>query len=468
MSHSTPIPQPKLNQGQNQVADDYFAFLMSSDPFFVISGPAGTGKTFLMNHLSNGGMQIYHDACKLMGTAPQFDEVHFTATTNKAAEVLETSIGKPVMTVHSFLSLKVKENWKTGKTEITKTNNWRIRRNMILFIDECSMIDTQLFNLLLETMVDSKIVFVGDHSQMAPVSEDLSPLYKHVKPENFGVLTEPVRNAGTTALVDLCAQLRDTVETGIFKPIAEVPGIIDYLDDTSMPVELTQSFQDMDPSARILCYTNARTQEYNEFVRDDVRSLPPEITPGDIMVVASAYQMGKVSLSVERELKVVSVGPIEEDRSCSDIMGDEPILYRKVSFTNPNDQGLIEGIRVAVNQQVVAWAAKTYAKARMWSSYFETKGAYLDLRDKAACTVYKSQGSTYDMVFIDLGNIGTSYDSQQVARMLYVAVSRARSRVCFYGRLPSRYYDSKGVPLWTVTSGQPESLESSSPETNAA
>ncbi len=71
--------------------------------------------------------------------------------------------------------------------------------------------------------------------------------------------------------------------------------------------------------------------------------------------------------------------------------------------------------------------------------YFKLKNEYPDLRAADASTVYKAQGSTYDTSFIDVGNIGECNRPDVVARMLYVAVSRARKRVVFYGDLPSKY-----------------------------
>lgn len=456
-------PPPALNQGQREAADKFFDFLMSTDPFFVVSGPAGTGKTFLMNYLSNKGLQTYHDACTLIGIKPEYTETHFTATTNKAAEVLEESIGKPVQTIHSFLCLKVQENWKTGKTDITRTANWRVRRNLVLFIDECSMIDSGLFKELLESFVSCKIVFVGDHAQMAPVGEDLSPIYQSVSMNNFTCLFEPVRNAGQPALMALCDQLRETVETGVFRPMRPVPGVIDYLDNNQMPQELTAVFTDPNPPARVLCYTNSRTMEYNGFIRSEVRGLPPEISVGDTMVVASTYQQGSLNLPVEREVTVTQVSDVLEDHNWAEVLGNHPIYYRLVSFSQYPSQNGEPYIRVALDRPLVDQAIKAYGKRKDFSSYFNLKGMYLDLRDKAACTVYKSQGSSYDTVFIDLGNIGTSYDAKQVARMLYVAVSRARHRICFYGQLPGRYYNSQG-PLWITENGSQESSPSSPDE----
>tara|TARA_R110000850_G_scaffold233967_1_gene358809 strand:- start:13187 stop:14581 length:1395 start_codon:yes stop_codon:yes gene_type:complete len=462
----------QLNNGQEAASVAFAQFLFSDSPFFVISGPAGTGKTFLMNYLSNKGLQDYTDGCALIGIKPVYTETVFTATTNKAAEVLETSIGKPVQTIHSYLGLKVRENYKTGKTDIEKSNTWRVRSNKVVFIDECSMIDSNLFKFLLEGFTDSKIVFVGDHAQMAPVGETLSPIYTEVSLGNFAALFEPVRNAGSPALIALCDQLRDTVETGIFKPMAEVPGVIDYLNDDQMEAAIMHEFQDLDPSARVLCYTNERVQMFNDHIRTDVRHRNDPLTPGDTVVVARAFQLGKTTLSVERELVISSVSEAKYNHDFDLILGEfGPLVYVDVGFrgfsANPDD-GSQFTLPVCLNTSHLDYVLKHYSSRKNWRDFYDLRNSFLDIRDKAACTVYKSQGSTYDTVFVDIGNIGTSFDAQQVARMLYVAVSRARTRVCFYGQLPARYHSTNGVPAWTRNPGPKSSPTTSVPETVVA
>jgi ATP-dependent exoDNAse (exonuclease V) alpha subunit len=61
--------------------------------------------------------------------------------------------------------------------------------------------------------------------------------------------------------------------------------------------------------------------------------------------------------------------------------------------------------------------------------------SWIDLRAAYAQTINKSQGSTYDKVFIDLDNVSRCHVGDQIARMMYVGVSRARSQVIFTGDL---------------------------------
>lgn len=66
---------------------------------------------------------------------------------------------------------------------------------------------------------------------------------------------------------------------------------------------------------------------------------------------------------------------------------------------------------------------------------FDEVSNWIDLRAQYSCTVNKAQGSTFDKVFIDLNDISGCNNGNQIARMLYVAVSRARETVYFYGDL---------------------------------
>ena len=63
----------------------------------------------------------------------------------------------------------------------------------------------------------------------------------------------------------------------------------------------------------------------------------------------------------------------------------------------------------------------------------------MDLRFPYASTIHKAQGSTFDEVLIDLGSFRVCDDPDVAARLLYVAISRAKHRVSFYGKLPKKY-----------------------------
>ena len=433
-----------LTKDQQKGADAFFKFLFSPAKTFILSGGAGVGKTYLMAHLKNNMHKRYNEACALLGEPVKYKNVIFTATTNKAAEVLENTINEPVMTIHTCLHLTVEENFKTGKTSTKRTNKWAPINNAIVFIDEASMIDSTLYAEILRTCLKCKIIFVGDHAQMAPVKEQISPIYSGVDDKNFIFLSEPIRNADSPALMNLCTQLRDTVENNIFNPIKEIPGHIEYLNNQQMQNKIDTIFLPENADARILCYTNKRVQSYNEHIRQ-LRGKSAILEPGDVMVVAQSYADKGITLSVEREVLVKSVEPqtltcrfnIQEPHEL-----DLEYYHARVKSFDA-DHSLY--VKIAKDPLYLDSLLKRMAKKKLWQEYYTAKNAFVDLRGKEACTIYKSQGSTYHTVFMDIGNIGTSYNTKQVARMLFVGASRATTKLYLFGKLPGKYNQTVNV-----------------------
>lgn len=425
----------QLNQVQEAAVSAVFDFLLSSDKEFNVSGPAGVGKTFLMKYIMKNVIREYEEACHLMGATPISFDVHLTATTNKAAEVLQQATGFPAATIHSHMNLKVVDDYKTGATKISRTNAWTVHSKQLIFIDEASMIDSELHKYILAgTDATCKIVYVGDHCQLAPVFETISPVYRN--PKHFVVLTEPVRNAGQPALVDLCNQLRDTVETLQFRPIKPVPGVVDYLDDAAAKAFIDSHFDQERVDSRILCYSNNRVQEYNQYIRD-LRSYPAQFTAGELVINNSGIQLGQTFLRVEQELLVKNVGSTE--RIVLDEKDPNAVLdVYNITLSLPNGTGHVAA-KIPLDPDHAKALMKYYAGLKQWPTFFKIKNSYPDLRQKDAATVYKAQGSTYETAVLDLSNIGKCNQPDQVARMLYVGASRATTRLLLYGQLPPRY-----------------------------
>jgi hypothetical protein len=421
-----------LNQGQNEAAEAFFEFLFSPDPSFIISGPGGVGKTHLMSYLIDRVMPQYFDTCRLMGIEPEYEEVVMTATTNKAAEVLAVATQRPTSTVHSFLNLKVSDDFATGQSKLTKTSMWTVHEKKIIFIDESSMIDGALLQMIKEGTHKSKIVFVGDHCQLAPVMEPISPVYK--TPSPFYVLTEPMRNANQPALMAVCEQLRETVQSGEFKPIQIIPGVIDLLDDTQMQAEILNTFRTQTVDSRILAYTNNRVMMYNDFIRQ-ARQLPEEYTIGEYLVNNSAIRLKGGMLSVEEE---VTITDLAQNKTQIFIEDNVPFEFREATLSSRIGE-VYHGVKLPCDRTHFDALLKYYKKRKDWPRYFNLKNGYPDLRQRDAATVHKAQGSTYDTVFIDLTNISTCHNPNSAARMLNVAFSRPRSRIFLYGNLAPKY-----------------------------
>ena len=429
MTSTVPIV---LNQGQKEASQAFYKFLFNDDKEFIISGPGGTGKTLLMGHLIDTILPEYHQTCKMMGITPEYDSVEMTATTNKAAEALSLATNRPTNTIHSFLNLKVQDNYETGTQLLSRTGNWIVHQRKIIFIDECSMIDSPLKSAINEGTHGCKIVYVGDHCQLAPVKETLSPIYSLGLP--FYELTEPMRNAGQPALMALCKQLRNTVETMDFQPIKIVPGVIDWLEGPSMEAKLKSVFQTQANDSRLLAYTNKQVVGVNDYIRE-ARALGHEYTTGEALISNSAMRMKTRMLSVEEGVTILNQAANTE---LIPILPDVSLEVRRTALQS-NLGDIFNDVFLPVDRKHYSDLIRYFQQRKQWERYFYLKNTFPDLRQRDAATVHKAQGSTYDSVFIDLTNISTCNIPNQFSRMLYVAASRPRKNIVLYGDLADKY-----------------------------
>ena len=431
-----------LNQGQAACSDAFFKFLLGEGKIFRISGPAGVGKTFMMKHIMNKILPQYYDMCKLLGIDAIYNSIEMTATTNKAADQLSQATGRLCPTIHSFLGLKVKPDFNSGTTKLERIpSKWQIHTHKVIVIDEASMIDHQLKKHLYESTSNCKIVYVGDRDQLPPVFEDLSEVYKEDGP--LYELLEPMRNNGQPALMALCAQFRKTVQDQEFKPINIIPGVIDHLNDDQLVDVIEDIFNggpNSNQSARILAFTNERVITYNDHIRT-LRNMPDQFQEGETLVSASAVQFKTNALSVEEEVTITKIyrhTQVDID-AAHDVYMDVMEADIEGSLHGP-----IYNVKIPTNYGHFTGLIEHYRKNKRWKEYYELQEKYPMLRQKDASTVHKAQGSTYDSVIIDLTDISRCRKANELARMLYVAVSRPRTRIYFYGSLPEKY---GGTPI---------------------
>lgn len=425
-----------LNPEQQQAADDLYTFLFNNETEHRISGPGGTGKTRLMSYVINTLIPQYFDACKIMGIKPTFDSSALCATTNKAVDELSRATGLPASTIHSFLGLKVQADYGDGQNKLVRTKGWSPIHNKIIFIDESSMVDTPLKAEINNTTVNCKIVYIGDHCQLKPVKESISPVYAKGAPTSY--LTIPMRT-DIPELQALNEQLRETVETGVFKPIQIVPGIIDLLSDEEMEAELAAHFSHQNVEDRILAYSNSRVLNYNDHIRT-LRGLPDLITPGENLVNNSATMLSKGMINVETPVFIRDVKPDIEEVIL------EPATKTKLAVTMQvqvldisTSYDDFDGVKIPVDKTHYKNLIAHYRKLKAWDKMYHLTERYPDLRQRDAATVHKAQGSTYQTTFIDTANLSTCHQPDTAARLLYVAASRSRKRVVFYGELAQKY-----------------------------
>jgi exodeoxyribonuclease V len=251
----------------------------------------------------------------------------------------------------------------------------------------------------------------------------------------FYELTEQMRTSNP-ALQAVNEQLRETVKTGEFGPIQLVPGSIDHLTDDEMAEALQEYMLDPQHNNRILAYTNARVIQFNDHIRT-IRGLPNEWEEGETVINNSAIRHMGEQISVEEELTITHQSSNTFKHA---IQGDEETeievrrcdVESKIGYPLPN-------MLIPVDPNHYLALVKHYASVKNWKAMYHLKNNFPDLRQRDAATFHKAQGSSYDVVFIDLGNLSSCRQPDVAARMLYVAFSRARTRVFLHGELAPKF-----------------------------
>lgn len=415
-----------LSPSQYAAADAFQDFLLDPDENeFVISGFAGSGKSYLVSHL----VDLAYNQFQLLKafTNEGALNLYFTATTNKAAAVLAEMLGTDTSTIHSLLQLRVMNDYKTGRQVLKRSDRATVIKNALIFIDEASMINKELLQRIREYTYKCKVVYIGDPYQLTPVRENDSPVFTAVK--NHYHLTEIQRQAAQNPVIHLSGEYRAILDKTAKSWPELVPDNqhIFRVDGPEMKrlIDEKFSFPHGPDDYRVLAWSNDKVIQYNKYIR----SLYTQETfyeDGEY-VITNKPIVGPAQEVLAMTDAVLQIHTVNEEDEMYGIKGRWITLSRGMTIFQPYSWQEAQSLQ------------KHYAKHKDWQNYFAVKEQMADLRPAHALTCHKAQGSTYKEVFIDLDDIGRNTKWYEVARLLYVAITRASEKVYLYGNLPPRY-----------------------------
>lgn len=442
----------------------------------ALIGPAGTGKTYLVKAL------IEH--CSL-----SYSMIGLAAPTHKACRVLQESIALPnikVNTLQSDLGLRLNfnvENFNIANPPFDPRGRIKIGEYKLYIVDEASMINRGLCTFLEKTCKSNqcKIIYIGDDSQLAPVGEKYSSSLRGVKTYK---LSQIVRQEDDNPMRYLLELLRNDIKHRTFRfleYISKVPEQFDEGYTKGFRVASSKEFEEMVylnfnnenitknvDYCKIIGYTNLCVSGWNNFVRNAIvrDSNKAVITNNDLFIsyttLVDVFNQPIIKNSEEYIVHEI-VNYVHPKYDIKGFM----IKFQAIhggAITSPlfvidhTDTFSVQKYFQVSDQLInAAKAANSKVRAECWRTYYQFKESCLlltnivkrdgttlysrDLDYGFALTSHKSQGSTFDTVFVDVMDIvydkyGHPYtDAEEINRRLYVACSRAKNKLYLkYGK----------------------------------
>ena len=429
-------------------------FIISNhSQYLKFSGAAGTGKSTLLSQVLLY-LKNEHSNLKVAVASP----------TNKALKNIRLMANKALKTdasqyfafytLASILGLYLDINIHTGNDYLRAGFGERaICKYDLVIIDEYSMIDKKTLQDIIDAVQNRgiKVLFCGDPFQLPPVFEAM-PSVSNL-PISEIKLFDVVRYDGKLAVVAEEIRSNDTYQMFPYPFESSEDGtIVRHMNETTWKKVAQKYFTDkafaLDRnSVRFLAYTNKRCQELSSYVRNAIYgtelSLENPYLPDDLLIArAPVYREGSKDkyqqIAVNsQEFLVIKPGVL---------LTDDETGYRCWSvLVEPIDLENSEAIALKILDEDSAIANEKNIKQMQdklqRTKDYEDKNALKKKIDNAkkafdnvvygyGITVHKSQGSTFERVFVDVNNI---YSSNTKQKMLYTAVTRASSSIHVYG-----------------------------------
>lgn len=474
-----------LTSGQNGLLDELDKFLSDNSTCFLLKGYAGTGKTFMMNGLTDF----------LTETKRSF---RIAAPTGRAAKVISQKTKRKAYTIHKTIySGKDLKEFKVKDEDGTETFKFYYElkhnedpNNTIYIVDEASMLSNvysegEFFRFgsgyLLKDLINyinfdnndhnKKIIFIGDNAQLPPVNMNFSPaldgkyLQKHCNLVSSEFeLTEIVRQKAESGILHNATKIRQALKTNIFNQLdieINFKDISKTKHEDLLSKYLEACKNTIDEETIIVAYSNSLVKEYNDFVRNHFfPNQKNTITVSDkIILVSNNYNYPQMEL-LNGDFGIINkVSPTNESRTIKlkrknrrneTIEVSVPLTFRNVTITFTNEDFKKHEIECKIIENLL------YSHQRDLSSD-ELKALYIDFKirnDKLrsgtkefkdairsdvyfnalrikfgyAVTCHKAQGGEWANTFLNC-KTSMGYFNSSYFRWLYTGITRAKENL---------------------------------------
>lgn len=375
------------------------------EPWTCISGYAGSGKSTLVKFII-AALDI-----------PE-DEVCYVAYTGKAATVLKQKGCTNAMTAHKLLYWS--SPTATGKF-IFKPRTKLENHYQVIVVDEISMLPKSMWDLLLAHKI--YILALGDPGQLPPINKDED---NHVLDTPHVFLDEIMRQAQESEIIRLSMHVRegnpiatfkaDGAQVQIFTPDKIVNGMYTWAD-------------------QILCATNAKRTELNNYIRSQKGFDPTKPEIGD-KIISLRNHWNTLSTTGTWALTNGAIGTINnyniEKKYLPFYISQTPVDYMMTDMQLEDDDTFLQ---LPIDYQCFLTGAPSLTPRQ---SYLLGKNvnpnvppAPYEFAYAYAITTHKAQGSEWDKVLVFEESF--PYNKEEHRRWLYTAVTRAKEKLVLIG-----------------------------------
>lgn len=406
----------QLSEDQRKAWDKLMTWLPSSDPYFVLRGYPGTGKSTLM---------------KLLAQLPH--SFFFTAPTNKAAKVLTGIIGKPAKTTFSCLGLHMAQDEDELVMEYGRQPPYFPRKSK-LTIDEASMVGQKLYDFTDKVRQDFglKVLYVGDPAQLNPVKESRSPSWRATDDPACRAFLKKVMRFDSQ-LLHLSERIRDCmVRHHWVSPVLDDHDAnkgVHLISHRRFIAEIRQRERLSDfIDTKVVAWRNRTVNEYNAMIRKNL-GFDDEYNVGDLLLLAEPItEDGNIVAHIDDDFEIVGIQESSVGIRIEGMMEYIPVWALSVRGDSsrilniPRDREVLD--RILTYKSNVARKSQGLAKKAAWDSFWDTKNRFHAVRFNYALTAHRVQGTTLHTVFMDQQDILANPNKPEAFRALIVAATR--------------------------------------------
>lgn len=470
-----------FTNSQKEAVDGIIQFIATpfnaSNYIIGLVGAGGTGKTFITKYIIDNC--IYSNSV-----------IQCTSPTHKACRVFSEALdGKKVSTIQSVFGLRLDlklEDFNPENPQFNPKASPKLDNIKLLVIDESSMLPAGLVTYICKTCKELgiKILFIGDNSQLAPVNEKKSIAFDRCV--TIYTLTEIVRQGSQNPINNILSLLRENIsgdnnDWTFMKYILKNPMEYNELDEgycVCNPAKFkelidmkfcNEEYTHNIDMYRVIAYTNDKVSTWNHYIRNTIIKDADKniITKNDLIMsyqtIVNDFLETIINNSEEYIVNDI-VDYVDTKYGIKGLLVKFQMIHggnitKPLFIVDHRDKYSIQMYhKIANNLITAAKNATGGTRVSRWKDYYSFKKSYLlainiFTRDKTkllysrdidygfALTAHKSQGSTYDTVFVDLndmiykktGGIYSNYDD--VLRRIYVGCSRAsKELIICYGQ----------------------------------